>query len=126
MPVIIQEMMIRCESPLNSIDAVAVSAGPGSYTGLRIGVTVARTMAWTWECPLLGISSLTALALHYETQPIPYWTSWWAHQLPDLVQRASTALTLAIELGAPWLYWGPRRARQVGAGATAPVSSRSK
>jgi hypothetical protein len=61
---------------------------------------------------------LTALTFHYETQPIPYFTSWWAHQLPELAQRASTAATLAIELGVPWLYAGPRRVRQVGAAAT--------
>jgi hypothetical protein len=61
---------------------------------------------------------LTALTFHYETQPIPYFTSWWAHQLPEWVQRASTAATLAIELGVPWLYAGPRRVRQAGAAVT--------
>lgn len=44
-------------------DFLAVGIGPGSYTGLRISVTVARTLAWTWEVPLLGIGSLTALAV---------------------------------------------------------------
>ena len=43
-------------------DYLAVGIGPGSYTGLRIGVTVARTLAWTWECPLLAIPSLMGLA----------------------------------------------------------------
>jgi len=62
---------------------------------------------------------LTALAFHYETQPIPYWTSWWVNQLPDLLQRASTAAALTIELVVPFLYFGPRELRAVGALATA-------
>lgn len=62
---------------------------------------------------------LTALAFHYETQPIPYWTSWWMHQLPLPLQKASTAAALATELLAPLLYAGPRRARQLGAALTA-------
>lgn len=46
-----------------STDLVAVGVGPGSYTGVRIAVTAGKTMAWTWDKPVIGVSSLKALAL---------------------------------------------------------------
>ena len=46
----------------SQIDAVAVSEVPGYYTGVRIGVTLAKTLAWTLQKPLVGVSSLHVLA----------------------------------------------------------------
>lgn len=44
------------------LDGLAVGRGPGSYTGVRIGVTVAKTMAWALRLPVAGVSSLEAMA----------------------------------------------------------------
>ncbi|WP_251518332.1 MULTISPECIES: tRNA (adenosine(37)-N6)-threonylcarbamoyltransferase complex dimerization subunit type 1 TsaB [Staphylococcus] len=44
------------------INAIIVAQGPGSYTGLRIGVTVAKTLAYALDAKLYGVSSLAALA----------------------------------------------------------------
>lgn len=54
---------------------------------------------------------LTALRVHYETQPLPTWIGWSAHQLPSGIQTACCAATLAIETLVPFLVFGPRRLR---------------
>ncbi|MGG4218445.1 tRNA (adenosine(37)-N6)-threonylcarbamoyltransferase complex dimerization subunit type 1 TsaB [Paenibacillus jamilae] len=46
----------------NDVDGLAVGIGPGSYTGIRIAVTAAKTLAWAWGVPVTSISTLQALA----------------------------------------------------------------
>ena len=58
----IEELFETVQLQPKDIDAIAVSEGPGSYTGVRIGVTIAKTLAWTLKKPLTGISSLKSLA----------------------------------------------------------------
>ncbi len=58
--------------------------------------------------------ALTALNFHYETQPLPTWIGWYAHQLPAWVQKTSTVIMFAIELVIPFLIFTPRRPRQFG------------
>ena len=55
----------------------------------------------------------TAMSYHYETQPIPTWTSWYMYQLPLSVHYWSTGGTLLIELIAPWLIFLPPRFSRV-------------
>jgi predicted DCC family thiol-disulfide oxidoreductase YuxK len=52
---------------------------------------------------------LTALQYHYETQPLPTWIGWWAHQLPGWFQTISVLFMFAIELVVPFLIFLPRR-----------------
>lgn len=61
--------------------------------------------------------NLTALTFHYQTQPLPTWIGWYASQLPLWFQKFSCAAMFAIELGAPFLIFLPRRFRFFGASA---------
>lgn len=57
-----QSLLESCGLTPGDIGAVAVAAGPGSFTGVRIGVAAAKGFAWGGELPLYGVSTLEAMA----------------------------------------------------------------
>lgn len=59
----VDEVLQEAGRQCSDIEAVAVSAGPGSYTGLRIGVSMAKGLAYSLDCPLISVSPLQAMAL---------------------------------------------------------------
>ncbi len=58
----IEEVLSAANLTPQDVDAVAVSAGPGSFTGLRIGLSAAKGFAWTIRKPLVPVPTLLALA----------------------------------------------------------------
>jgi len=115
-------------------DALLLEAGVVAFFAAssepRLGVWLARALLFklmflSGAVKLLSGDSTwrdgSALAYHYWTQPLPAPTSPLAAALPLSVQRVSTWLTLAIELGAPWGMLGPRRARLASAAVLAAL-----
>ena len=60
--VFINDILKENSQEVSDLDAVAVSKGPGSYTGLRIGVSTAKGLAYASGVPLIGVDTLSALA----------------------------------------------------------------
>lgn len=59
---LIQEGFNKCGFTINDINKIFVVNGPGSFTGVRIGVTVAKTIAWTLKIDVIPLSSLEVIA----------------------------------------------------------------
>lgn len=59
----IAEALKLAQVEIEDVDQFIVAAGPGSYTGVRIAVTTAKTLAWTLNKPIYSVSSLAALSL---------------------------------------------------------------
>ena len=58
----IEEVIIASKIKPSQIDAIAVSKGPGSYTGLRIGVSAAKGLCYALNKPLISVATLQSLA----------------------------------------------------------------
>lgn len=86
----IQKLLEQSNTARNEIAGIAVGVGPGSYTGIRIAVTTAKTLAWTLNIPVVGFSSLAALAwsgyreyTNQAQQPLSKADSYWIIPLMD-------------------------------------------
>jgi tRNA threonylcarbamoyladenosine biosynthesis protein TsaB len=72
----IEEVMKQAGKKLTELDAVAVSKGPGSYTGLRIGVSTAKGLCYSLDKPLIAVDTLKHLCLsEHLTSHISHLTS---------------------------------------------------
>ena len=105
-------------------------APPQLLPGLRRAAPPSRLIPWLlrwllfrlmFESGLVKLvsgdeswSKLRALTFHYQTQPLPTWIGWYAHQLPAGVQSACVAVMFIIELAVPFLIFAPRRPRFIG------------
>lgn len=59
---LIEELMKELELKIQDIDAIAISEGPGSYTGLRIGAAIAKSLAFAVDIPIAGVPTTKSLA----------------------------------------------------------------
>lgn len=57
-----EDLLRNCGVSLKDVDCLAVSAGPGSFTGLRIGISTVKGLCWGAEKPCAGVSTLEAMA----------------------------------------------------------------
>lgn len=85
----VKQLMEQCGVTAKDVGAIAVGSGPGSYTGMRIAVAAAKTLAWVWNKPLVGVSSLEAIAY-----------GGWHHATGA---KLGTAWTAAPHTGEDWI-----------------------
>ncbi|MEL6557882.1 MAG: tRNA (adenosine(37)-N6)-threonylcarbamoyltransferase complex dimerization subunit type 1 TsaB [Bacteroidota bacterium] len=70
LPAIIEELLVNCNVQKMQLQAVALSDGPGSYTGLRIGSSIAKGLCFALDIPLIAINTLKALAFSVVSEPL--------------------------------------------------------
>ena len=63
-----EDLLENCGVQTGQLDAVAVASGPGSFTGLRIGIAAAKGLAWGREIPCIGVSTLESMARCVEAE----------------------------------------------------------
>jgi tRNA threonylcarbamoyladenosine biosynthesis protein TsaB len=89
---------------IDSVDCVAVVRGPGSFTGLRVGVTAAKAIAWTCGSRIVGVSAVDAITRGIRREP---------------AARPGAALAIAFDAGRGEVHASDLRLDEEGAVATA-------
>lgn len=67
--IFIKEALEEASLSFSDLDAVAISKGPGSYTGLRIGVSSAKGLCFSLEIPLISVPTLQSMAYQVDVKP---------------------------------------------------------
>ncbi len=58
----LQELMVKAGAPLESVSRILVNVGPGSFTGIRVGINLARSLAYSFSVPIASLNALRLLA----------------------------------------------------------------
>lgn len=69
----IVHLLDLCRLTKNDLRAIGVALGPGSFTGLRVGMSVAKGLAFGLHIPILGVPTLDAIALPHAWNALPIW-----------------------------------------------------
>ncbi len=70
LPGLLEDVLRKAQRTIGDVTLVGVCTGPGSFTGLRIGVAFAKTLAQARNIPIAGVSTYDAVAFHVPTFPI--------------------------------------------------------
>ena len=88
---LIKNALTEADATPEQFAAIAVSAGPGSFTGLRIGISTAKALAQVWGLPVVGVNTLEAIAYPY--------TGWKGYFCPVLNARKNEVYAAVYETG---------------------------
>lgn len=96
----IEDMLSRVDLTINDLDGIAVAIGPGSYTGLRVGLALAKGLALAGQIPLIGVPTLDIVAFSIEQMPV---------QLLVAAEAGRTRVCAAVYQWQDKQGWKPRR-----------------
>jgi tRNA threonylcarbamoyladenosine biosynthesis protein TsaB len=130
--VMIDQLLKSTRTASSSLKAIAVSAGPGSYTGLRIGVATAKGMAFALQIPLISVNTLELLAYQasQQNENADYYCPLIDARRMEvyclitdqylIIQQPTQAMEVTHEVFIPWLEKG--KVAFVGSGAAKCMS----
>lgn len=79
LPVFTDELLRKYNCKVSDLDGIAISSGPGSYTGLRIGMSLAKGLALSVGIPLLPVKTFFAMDMNIQ-EDSPHWVSIHSHR----------------------------------------------